>query len=747
MSDPAVAIDTAALPATTAGTAYMQTLSASGGAAPYSYAVTSSALPAGVSLSASGELSGTPTAAGAFTVGITVTDSSTGTGPFTATRSYTLQVDAPVIVVGPAALPAATGAMAYQQALTASGGVAPYQFTVGAGALPPGLALSGAGDLTGSPTAAGSYAFTVQAADANGFTGAQAYTLVVEAAAQAIEDFVATPVELVYAPGGSFSISARGGASGNAVVFASTTPAVCTVQGAAVTMLASGVCSLTADQAGDAAYQAAPQARLDVTIGAATPVLTWVEGFDKVVGDHDFDLPDPQSPSAGAFTFSSSDPAVATVSGRTVRLVGQGSTVLVATQAASGSYLAASVQVQLTVSARPDPTADRQVTGGLQAQVDAAARFAQVQQANIRDRLRQVRNGHNPSSTNLTLAYAGGERMPGLSVPVGQAATGAIPALPQGWGVWLAGTATFGRNGRNGSSGGAFDFNTGGITFGADRAVGEQVLLGMAASWGRQGTDFDGTPSKVEADQRSLAVYGLWRAGEHLFLDGMLATGRLDYTLARWSDAVGATAHASRDGHQWFGSLTFGYEHRSARGMGLTGYGRYDGHRSELDAYSESGLGQYDLAYGRQVVDNSALAAGLEGDHPFKGDRTSWRPFWTVEYRLALENQGNATMNYVQRPLGNDYALSMRSYNDDILALGAGMDLQLDSGWMFSLLLGHEQGRNNLRSNSIGLQVRYGSQPGAAPVYVDEPGLGYEDRARGRCRGQAGRCNAGGVGN
>ena len=62
--------------------------------------------------------------------------------------------------------------------------------------------------------------------------------------------------------------------------------------------------------------------------------------------------------------------AVATVSGRTVRVVGEGTAVLVATQAASGSYLAASVQVQLTVSARPDPTTDRQVTGGLQAQVE-----------------------------------------------------------------------------------------------------------------------------------------------------------------------------------------------------------------------------------------------------------------------------------------------------------------------------------------------------------------------------------------
>ncbi|WP_372018405.1 autotransporter domain-containing protein [Pseudoxanthomonas sp. 10H] len=747
VSAPAVAIDTATLPATTAGTAYVQALSASGGAAPYSYAVTSGALPAGMSLSASGELSGTPTVAGAFTVGITISDSSTGTGPFTATRAYTLQVDAPAITVGPATLPVATGAAAYQQLLTASGGVAPYQFAISAGQLPPGLALAGAGELAGTPTAAGDYAFTVQATDANGFAGTQAYTVTVEAAAQAIVDFLANPVEPVYAPGGRFSVSASGGASGNAVVFASTTPAVCTVQGGTVTMLASGVCSLTADQAGNAAYQAAPQVRLDVTIGAAMPVLAWVDALDKVVGDQDFDLPDPQSTSTGAFTFSSGDPAVATVSGRTVRVVGEGTAVLVATQAASGSYLAASVQVQLTVSARPDPTTDRQVAGGLQAQVDAAVRFAQVQQANIRDRLRQVRNGSNPSSTQLTLAYAGSEGAPGLSVPAGQGATGAIPALPQGWGVWLAGTATFGKSGRTGSSGGAFDFDTGGITLGADRAVGEQVLLGMAASWGRQGTDFDGTPSKVDADQRSLAVYGLWRAGEHLFLDGMLATGRLDYELARWSEVAGATAHASRDGDQWFGSLTFGYEHRSQRGMGLTGYGRYDGHRSELDAYRESGLGQYDLAYGRQRVDNSALAVGLEGDHPFKGDQASWRPFWTVEYRLALENQGDATMNYVQRPLGNDYTMSMRSYNDDTLALGAGMDLQLDSGWMFSLLLGHEQGRNSLRSNSIGLQVRYGSQPGAAPMYVDEPGLGYEDGPRGRCRGQEGRCNAGGVGN
>ncbi|UWX03809.1 hypothetical protein H1235_14620 [Pseudoxanthomonas sp. NC8] len=59
---------------------------------------------------------------------------------------------------------------------------------------------------------------------------------------------------------------------------------------------------------------------------------------------------------------------MATVSGRTVTVVGEGSAVLTATQAAAGGYTAATAQVRLVVGARPDPTADRQVSGVLLAQ-------------------------------------------------------------------------------------------------------------------------------------------------------------------------------------------------------------------------------------------------------------------------------------------------------------------------------------------------------------------------------------------
>ncbi|WP_200899266.1 putative Ig domain-containing protein, partial [Janthinobacterium sp. KBS0711] len=179
-----ISLTPATLPNATAEAAYTATLTAAGGTAPYTFSVSSGTLPAGLSLNAAtGVLSGTTNVAGSFPFSIKVTDSSTGTGaPFSATNSYTLSVGAPTITVTPATLPAATVATAYSQQLTASGGIAPYVYTVSSGNLPAGLTLNGSGLLSGTPTAAGSFTLTVQAEDAHQFTGTQSYTLTVASA-------------------------------------------------------------------------------------------------------------------------------------------------------------------------------------------------------------------------------------------------------------------------------------------------------------------------------------------------------------------------------------------------------------------------------------------------------------------------------------------------------------------------------------------------------------------------------------
>ena len=56
--------------------------------------------------------------------------------------------------------------------------------------------------------------------------------------------------------GTTYAVAATGGDSGNAVVFGSTTPTVCTVSGSTVTFRAAGTCTVTANQAGNADYDA-----------------------------------------------------------------------------------------------------------------------------------------------------------------------------------------------------------------------------------------------------------------------------------------------------------------------------------------------------------------------------------------------------------------------------------------------------------------------------------------------------------
>jgi hypothetical protein len=169
-------ITTSSLPSGTAGSPYSATLAASGGVAPYLWAVDD--LPAGLSVTAStGVISGTPIAQSSGTVTVRVTD---GQAPSdTATRQLSLSIAAAPqpdpLTITTASLPNAKRNKTYSRMLTATGGVAPYVWSLAGGSLPAGLSLNpSTGVISGKATTIGTYAFTVQVRDGQSPTPATA---------------------------------------------------------------------------------------------------------------------------------------------------------------------------------------------------------------------------------------------------------------------------------------------------------------------------------------------------------------------------------------------------------------------------------------------------------------------------------------------------------------------------------------------------------------------------------------------
>jgi subtilisin family serine protease len=102
-----------------------------------------------------------------------------GFGRINALQSLQLIASCAAITLSPATVSNGAVSAAYSQTFTASGGTAPYTWAKTVGTLPPGLTLSSGGVLSGTPTTAGTYSFSVQATAANGCTGYRAINMVV----------------------------------------------------------------------------------------------------------------------------------------------------------------------------------------------------------------------------------------------------------------------------------------------------------------------------------------------------------------------------------------------------------------------------------------------------------------------------------------------------------------------------------------------------------------------------------------
>ncbi|WP_137934526.1 autotransporter outer membrane beta-barrel domain-containing protein [Mesorhizobium comanense] len=390
-----------ALPDGTGGVAYSQTITASstdGGTAPYTFLVTSGTLPAGLVLSSGGVLAGTTVATGSFTFTVEATSSN----GFKGSQAYTLAIAAPAITVDPATLADGVGSNSYGPVtVSATGGTAPYTYGV-TGALPAGVTLVG-DQISGTPTATGTFNVTVTATDAHGFTGARAYTFAITAPGITVEPDSLANGNL-FDSYGPVPLSADGGtAPYTYAVTAGALPNGLTVSNGQIsgtpTQFGTFTFTVTATDhnsfTGDRDYTLV----VDRTLPEAQDhTLSLLAGTSGTV-----DLT--QGALNGPFTDAAIVSPPASEAG-VASIVHENNT-YVLHFAASATYAGTTsltytlsnsdgvsepATVTITVTARPDPSLDPEVVGLVRAQTEQARHFADNQIRSFGQRLEQLHN-------------------------------------------------------------------------------------------------------------------------------------------------------------------------------------------------------------------------------------------------------------------------------------------------------------------------------------------------------------------
>ena len=202
-----IAISPSSLPNATVSVAYNQTLTASGGTAPYTFTILSGALPSGLTLSAGGTISGTTTTSGNYSFTVNATDSSGAPGPFSGSRSFTLTVNQPPAITSASSTTFTVGT-AGSFTLTTTGFPAPTLSETGT--LPGGVSFNASTKvLSGTPAVGSGGTYSVTFTATNGVTpdATQSFTLTVNEA-PAITS--ASSTTFTVGTGGSFTVTATG---------------------------------------------------------------------------------------------------------------------------------------------------------------------------------------------------------------------------------------------------------------------------------------------------------------------------------------------------------------------------------------------------------------------------------------------------------------------------------------------------------------------------------------------------------
>lgn len=699
------------------GTAYSQSLSSSGGIAPYTYAIVSGALPPGIAFSSAGVFSGTPVTAGSYTVVVRSTDDA----GYNATQSYTIVIAnaVPVAVDDSATTPS-------QQAVTIP--VAANDSSVITSVAVASAPAHGTATVSGmsvvytpSGTYFGADSFTYTATGPSGTSAPATVSITITAlpvpAGQpraAVTTVAGQPVTI------DTTVGATGGPFTGVTLVTPPATGTTTVTGTNITYTplatASGTVSIVYTL--NNAYGASAPITTTITINQVPVAVSRRVSANAGVAAVVELTTDATGGPFTAATLVSLSPASAGTA--TVAPSGSGASAgyrLTFTPAATFAGTAtatftlsntfatsAPATIDFDVIGRPDPTLDAEVMGLLGAQTASTRRFATAQIGNFQRRMEGLHGAGRGTRFENGLSFGVDRdrrcqdevrRMPGgdcrqvtaldesvLRDDVAVAPAAGDRGTRRGDGdngaltLWTGGSINSGdRDGRSGSAG--FDFQTSGISAGADTRVNQAFAFGGGIGYGRDTTDVGHNDTRSHGESYTLAAYGSYHPGQYFFVDGLLGYQLLSFDSRRYVTANGAMVQGDRDGKQWFASLSVGGDYQRDR-LSVSPYARLDLARATLNGYTERGDAIHALRYEDQDVDTTTASLGVHMDYRYPVRFGTLSPQLRLEYQHDFQDASPVTMGYADLPGGPFYRSEIDGLKRNRFVFGLGAVLQTE---------------------------------------------------------------------
>ena len=412
--------------------------------------------------------------------------------------------------------------------------------------------------------------------------------------------------------------------SGDTVIFASSTPSVCTVSGSKLSLVpgASGTCTVVASDPGNA------------TFAAATPVS---QSFQITT------RPDP-SKDAEVIGLITAQTQAAEQFGQ-IQLQNFNSRL---EQMHGEGYVADSFGLSLT--------------DGLDHADDVGRATGYADDLNTR----------SAKANAVDLATARALKKKDKEQTADDLAKTA--ALDRAFSFWTAGAIQVGRL-HNNNTVSTTDLSTAGLSAGVDYRFNRLLSIGFGLGYGSMSSEIGTNGTSTRGRNYDAVLYASIRPNSMSFIDLVGGAGLLDFSSNRYLTGPGGFASGKRTGWEFFGSATAGVEVKTKQYM-VSPYLRFDAKTGTLNAFDENGPAPWALHYDKETFSTASVNLGLKAAIKLKNELEFMSPFLRAEFQHDLVNNTSAGVTYVDLVgTGTDYTVALPGADTNRIMLGIGTDM------------------------------------------------------------------------